>query len=247
MFAVLSGVWIASVLGSPHCVGMCGPFVALAVVRRGPEAAATGTDRRVLAYNLGRLIAYTAIGVLAGGLGMAIDAGGRLAGAQRAATTLAGITMICVGVLQLLAHVGWSRRRSRASQAVGRLAHAVGRRARAWPASSRAVGLGLATSLMPCGWLYVFAVAAAGTASPLSGAATMAVFWLGTLPALTLFGAVLGRLSQRARRVLPVVSAGLVLAVGVFTLVMRAPIELPLHDPSPAAPSSEAVPPCHAH
>ena len=69
MFAVLSGVWIASVLGSPHCVGMCGTFVALAVVRRGPEAAATGTDRRVLAYNLGRLIAYTAIGVLAGGLG----------------------------------------------------------------------------------------------------------------------------------------------------------------------------------
>ncbi len=250
MFAVLTGVWIASLLGSPHCVGMCGPFVALTVVRRGPATAQPrgGADRRVLAYNLGRLLAYTTIGMLAGGLGAAIDAGGRLAGAQRTATTLAGIAMICVGVLQLLAHLGWSERRSRASAAVGRLAHALGRRAESWPAPARAVGLGLATSLMPCGWLYVFAVAAAGTASPWLGAATMAAFWLGTLPALTLFGAVVARLSQRARRALPVVGAFVILGVGIFTLVMRAPIELPspAQTPSPSSvPGLDTTPPCH--
>lgn len=248
MFAVLAGVWIASLLGSPHCVAMCGPFVALTVVRRGPDATGRrGADRRVFAYNLGRLVAYTAIGTLAGGLGMALDAGGRIAGAQRAATTLAGVTMVLVGALQLLGHLGWSRRRSNAAQAVGRIARAIGRRAEHWPAPLPAVGLGLATSLMPCGWLYVFAVAAAGTASPLWGAATMAAFWLGTLPALTLFGAVLGRLSRRARAVLPVVSALLILGVGVFTLVLRAPIELPAVADDPTSPPAEATPPCHAH
>ena len=53
----------------------------------------------------------------------------------------------------------------------------------------RALCVGLLTAFLPCGWLYLFASYAAGTGSPFWGAAFMAAFWLGSVPALVLAGA----------------------------------------------------------
>jgi hypothetical protein len=90
------------------------------------------------------------------------------------------------------------------------------------PPLERAAILGLATTLLPCGWLYAFAVAAASTASPLRGALVMAALWAGNLPALLGFGVIAGAALGRVRRHLPVLSAALIFCVGLFTLTMRA-------------------------
>ena len=53
----------------------------------------------------------------------------------------------------------------------------------------RALSTGLLTAFLPCGWLYLFALKAAETGSPLRGALFMIAFWLGSVPALVLVGA----------------------------------------------------------
>jgi hypothetical protein len=85
----------------------------------------------------------------------------------------------------------------------------------------RALCIGLLTALLPCGWLYLFASYAAGTGSPLWGAAFMAAFWLGSVPSLLLAGIGAQALARLAGRRLPLVTALTIVALGVATLVLR--------------------------
>jgi uncharacterized protein len=250
MWEMAATVFVASLAGSVHCVGMCGPFVALTTIGRAKVRRPIGPTA---AYNLGRGIAYAGVGALAGTIGLGIDAGGHLAGMQRAAATLAGVTMIVIGAVWLLDLLGGSRSFARTRSTV---TEAIAARLRSGFASSRRLGpipraamLGVLTSLMPCGWLYAFALTAAGTGSPLGGAALMVAFWAGNVPILMAFGAGVHRLSPLVRRRLPIVMAGLVLAVGVFTVAFRSTIVV---EPSSATPTEASTPeipstpPCHA-
>ena len=104
-----------------------------------------------------------------------------------------------------------------------RLVHPAGRRG-----VIRAVGalvIGLLTTLLPCGWLYAFAITAAGTASPLWGGATMAAFWLGTLPVMVSLGTCVQKLTGVVGARLPVITATVVIVVGLWTLVGRAGLD----------------------
>ena len=85
----------------------------------------------------------------------------------------------------------------------------------------RALVIGLLTTLLPCGWLYAFAAVAGGTASPLLGGLTMAVFWLGTLPVLVSLGVGVQRLSGVLGQKLPHATAIALILVGLWTLVGR--------------------------
>ena len=77
------------------------------------------------------------------------------------------------------------------------------------------------TGLLPCGWLWAFVVSAAGTASPVAGALVMAVFWLGTVPAMTGVLALGGAVLDAMRRRMPVISAGILIVLGLATLAGR--------------------------
>ena len=89
----------------------------------------------------------------------------------------------------------------------------------------RALVIGLLTTLLPCGWLYAFAAVAGGTASPLLGGLTMAVFWLGTLPVLVSLGVGVQRLSGAMGRKLPHATAVALILVGLWTLIGRGGID----------------------
>ena len=100
MTALLVTVLAASLVGSLHCVGMCGPFVAF-------YSGADGSSgvRRLLShagYSGGRLVAYLLLGLAAGAIGAALDLAGALAGVQRVAAVVAGIVMVAWGVIALL-------------------------------------------------------------------------------------------------------------------------------------------------
>ena len=87
------------------------------------------------------------------------------------------------------------------------------------PPIVRALAIGLLTTLLPCGWLYVFVATAAGTGSGPGGALVMAVFWAGTVPVL----AGVGALAQRAAGPLPRPAArcsppALLVVLGVLTV-----------------------------
>lgn len=228
MIALIGAVFAASLLGSLHCAGMCGAFVAFAVgapsERRPPEWALHA------AYNGGRLATYVALGAVAGALGAAMDNAGAMLGLQRVAAAAAGAMMIGFGVATLLRTRGVRVPRLRLPAAFERLLGRGHRLASSKPPIVRAGLIGLLTTLLPCGWLYAFVITAAGTGDAALGALTMAVFWAGTLPALIAVGAGAKRAAGVFGRFAPELTALALVGVGLYTAVHR--ITLPEFSPS---------------
>jgi sulfite exporter TauE/SafE len=227
VIALAGSVLAASLLGSAHCAGMCGGFVCFFAADGDAGARRRARLGAHVAYHLGRLISYATLGLLAGALGAGVTDAAAQAGVARGATLLAGALMIAWGGARLLAALGVAlpgrpRRGpgSAAAASTGLVAGALRRVAGRRP-EERALVLGLATTLLPCGWLFAFVATAAGTGRPGAGALVMAVFWLGTLPALAAVGVAarlaLGPLARR----LPAITAAVVLVLGLLTLAGR--------------------------
>ncbi|UCF67694.1 MAG: sulfite exporter TauE/SafE family protein [Acidobacteriota bacterium] len=219
MIGLIAAVFVASLTGSLHCAGMCGPFVAFGV---GAPVDRWGRRLRLqLAYNGGRLASYTMLGGLAGGLGAALDLGGTVLGFQRAALIVAGLAMIGVGVITLLRALGVSIIMPGSPQWLRSSFRRCYGAVRELPAGTRALSIGLLSTLLPCGWMYAFAITAAGTGSPARGALTMAVFWLGTLPVLVSLGVGVQKLAGPLRRYVPLATALALVAVGLIAVIGR--------------------------
>ena len=220
MIPLLATVFAASLVGSLHCIGMCGPFVAFYSGSDGSAGA-----RRLLshaAYSGGRLATYVLIGLAAGAVGAALDVAGSLAGVQRIAAIVAGSTMILWGVLALLQLRGvrifrHASGNSRISGLLRRGFSLVGDK----PPVIRAAVVGLLSGLLPCGWLWAFVVTSAGTGNALRGAAVMTAFWAGTVPALLAVGLGAQLLSAPLRRHIPAVTAVLLVGLGLIAILGR--------------------------
>ena len=91
---------------------------------------------------------------------------------------------------------------------------------------SRSYLAGLFTTWLPCGWLYLFVLIAAGTGTVVSAIVVMFAFWIGTLPALT--GLVLGAgsLMKRSKTVMPAAASVLLIVTGLYTATGRASADL---------------------
>ena len=223
MSGLALAVLLSSLAGSLHCAGMCG---GLAAVAAGGEGTG-GRAAAIAAYNGGRLLAYVALGALAGAAGRALDLGGALVGVQRLATAAAGALVVGWGALALAQSLGARLPRHRRPGRAEALVAAALRRAGGGSRARRAATVGVLTGLLPCGWLWAFVVAAAGTGTWGGGAGLMAVFWLGTLPVMAGLGAGALALLGPLRRHAPAVSALALVAMGLFALVGRAPAPPP--------------------
>lgn len=248
--ASLASVAVASLLGSLHCVGMCGGLVSF--YAGGNTAGPAARWRMHAAYHLTRLMAYAALGASAGQLGAVLDLAGRRAGLAELGAVAAGVVILCWAVMLLFRRPGRSgllsirrgpsTRPGRWRQLEAYFAKLV-QRAEGRPPLWRASALGLSSALLPCGWLYAFVVLAAGTGSWSGGALLLAAFWSGSVPALLGLGLGVERLSQPLRAQLPRFSAALLLLVGLFTIASRWPLHAAHQD---VTESDSATPSCHA-
>lgn len=209
MTALWPVIFASSLLGSLHCVAMCGPLVGLHGGARSLWLA--------LVHALGRLTTYAALGALAGMVGRAVDVAGHAATVQHIASIAAGTIIAGWGVHAIAVARGWLA----APTAKGSMFQRGLVQLRTRRAAGRAWLVGVLTGLLPCGWLWAFVVSAAGTASPLTGAAVMVVFWAGTVPAMTGVLALGGPLIAQLRKRMPVISACVLIALGLGTLAMR--------------------------
>ena len=216
--APLAGaVLAASLLGSPHCAGMCGGFVCF---YSGSEAG----GRRViphLAYNGGRLASYLALGLIAGAIGARLDRMGATVGVGRAAAIVAGVAMILWGGAALLRALGVRLPLAGRFPALRAPFARALRAVHAQPPAVRALVVGLVTTLLPCGWLYAFVATAAGTGSAAGGVLVMAAFWAGTLPVMAGLGIAAQGLFGTLGRRLPVVTASALVVIGLLTVAGR--------------------------
>ncbi len=216
MLTLLVSILIASLLGSLHCAGMCGAFVVFAV---------GGEDSKwkaQTAYHLGRLLTYALLGALAGGLGSLVDVAAKQAQWQPVAAWLAGGLMLGMGLFMLARQ--WSKWRLPGWKPPAMLSQMLTRGHRlaaGLTPARRALAIGLLTTLLPCGWLWLFALRAAGTGSAAMGALVMAAFWLGTVPIRAALGLGGNKMLGLAGARVAVVGALVVIALGLWMVVQR--------------------------
>jgi hypothetical protein len=227
-------LWTAFILGfagSAHCAGMCGPL-ALALPRLEPTPWRHVAGR--IAYHLGRVFTYGALGLVFGLLGRSLA----LVGVQRwvsialGAALLAGVLAARVDIFRLpLLGAGtwvksamghWLRRRGTGALAV----------------------LGALNGLLPCGLVYVACFGAAATGEVLTAIAYMLVFGLGTVPmmlGLSLAGGALPvPLRLRLQRAIPYCLA----MVGLLLILRGLGLGIPYLSPNLAAAPAAATG-CH--
>ena len=219
-------LFLAGFAGSFHCIGMCGGFAcALGADPRGAGAGATSV--RHLLYNTGRLTTYCFLGALAGGLGQTICVflglrsdqatpflSASLDLGQRALAVMAGLLMIIMA-LSFFGLRGW--RRAASGFAGSTLVNSLRTLLRT-PGHTAPLAFGVINGFLPCPLVYAMVAQAVSTVDVLSGCLTMAVFGLGTFPAMLAMGG-LGRLLAPRWRQRGVRLAGsFILALGLVTL-----------------------------
>ena len=211
-FALTTGV----LGGFGHCIGMCGPLVASYALGTKPQESMFlgGALLPHLLYNTGRIVTYTALGALMGLAGSFVNLAGRIAGIQNAVAVLSGVFMIILG-LNIAGQFGSSAWIERHNTPVLKTVRGILK----LPSWSRFLLLGLVLGLLPCGLSYTIFIAAAGTGSPLQGMTMAALFGLGTVPALVLFGTIVSSLSARLRGGLYRAGGVLVIIMGMYFLV----------------------------
>ena len=200
----------ASLLGSAHCVAMCGPYVAMCTAQFVPKGATSAArcGLRIL-FNLGRIATYSVIGLVVGAFGQIAQAAASRFGVTGVVAIAAGGASLVFG----LSMVGWFRDPARvvAMAGLGRWLIAGRRRLIQAPPAAVPVLLGALQGWLPCALVYAAASRASLAGTPAMGALTMLVFGLGTLPAvvaMTLLPQTLLRRLQ-AQRLAGVLLAGL--------------------------------------
>jgi hypothetical protein len=203
--------FLTGVLGSGHCVGMCGALVSGFFIK----ASEGGAGRAAYAaYHGARIGMYTLVGALAALAGVALVSTGLLGKIQGVLQILAGVVVILLG----LEVMGVTRTPIAVGFAPARwLRRAFARAASSGTVAGAGIG-GVVNGLMPCALTLAMAVKATTAGGVAEGAALMLAFGLGTLPAMLLVSVLFARLGARVRGHLLKAAAVVVILMGVSTL-----------------------------
>lgn len=194
---LLGAAFLTGLLGSVHCVAMCGAFA----------ASCTRVPRGLAAWHAGRIGTYALLGALAGAAGRLLPGPPWLPAAVAAALLL-WFALALAGLVPepRLIPRGLTNAASHAAQTTS-------------PAAQAAFGV--ANGFLPCGLVYSALSIPVALADPARGALAMIAFGAGTLPALSLAALGLRRLVMTSlwrRRLFAV----LVLAAGAWAIWTRA-------------------------
>jgi len=219
-------MFLIGLLGSAHCVGMCGAFamtVGTVQVRVPGERMPLGPAlMHQLVYSAGRLFTYGFLGALAGLIG------GRLAktnlplvGGQQVLAIVAGVLMLYIG----LSTLGFLRFKWLVGGSGGGFCGAMLRQFIA----SRGIGpcllAGVFTGFLPCGLVYGALAKAAEQANPFAGWLGMVLFGVGTIPAMVAIGCGGTLLSLKLRARVLQLAACFVILLGGVTIYRGLPLE----------------------
>jgi sulfite exporter TauE/SafE/copper chaperone CopZ/plastocyanin domain-containing protein len=203
-------LFVIGLVTSVHCVAMCGGINLSQCIPKSGDAASDksrfSTFRPTFLYNLGRVISYTAVGFLVGALGSVVTFSNTLQGVLKLA---AGVFMVIMGI-NMLGIFPWLRRLNpRMPQIFARKID------KEKSKSSSPLIVGLLNGLMPCGPLQAMQIYALSTGSPFSGALSMFLFSLGTVPLMFGLGALSSALGKKFTSKVMTVGAVLVVVLGM--------------------------------
>lgn len=212
--------FILGIMGSFHCVGMCGP-IALSLPLYGNNFGQKAFGG--ILYNIGRTVTYAVMGAFFGFVGQSFE----MVGFQQWISVVMGSLMILSILIPSIfksLNVGtnfplsaWVRKHmSKLFQK---------------KSFSRLFFIGLLNGLLPCGLVYLAIAGAIGTANTLYGIFFMILFGLGTLPmllAVSLAGSLISvKVRNRINKVIPFV----VVLIGIIFILRGLSIGIPYLSP----------------
>lgn len=203
-------LWTALALGffgSFHCVGMCGP-IAMAIPRSRSNFGFLTAN--AIIYNTGRILTYASLGLLFGMLGVRIT----ISGFQGILSILLGASIV-LGVLGARFFKDYKLAPFQAistwvSKSYGKLIRKESRTA--------LLGMGILNGLLPCAFVYSGLAAAVLTTDAIHSAGYMALFGLGTFPAMYFMYLSPNMLSLDLRNSIKKAVPFLALGLGVFLI-----------------------------
>lgn len=164
--------FLTGLLGSFHCLGMCGPIAMIAPQGQSYSKFIGGR----LVYNIGRITTYAVIGLVLGTFGMGL----KLAGVQQYVSIAMGILLFVIALSKItgigvLGNNNWfSGYKLSVEKQFSKFI--------TQPGLGAQYTVGLLNGLLPCGLVYMALAGAATTTTTSQGALYMALFGLGTLP-----------------------------------------------------------------
>jgi len=229
---ILVSGFVLGLMGSFHCVGMCGP-IALSLPLRGNNLAQKLSGG--ILYNLGRTVTYGIMGAFFGLIGQ----GFQLVGFQRWVSIVMGAFMI---IAILMPFVFKNIKLGSVDFFTGKLRKAIQKLFQKRSLSGLFF-IGMLNGLLPCGLVYLAIAGAIGTANVYYGIAFMVLFGLGTLPML-LGVSILGNmmsiaLRNRINKLIPYV----VVLVGAIFILRGLSLGIPYLSP----PVEKLNPGIHMH
>ena len=224
--------FLLGLLGSLHCVGMCGPIALALPVKQTSWGTRLGSS---LLYNSGRILTYSFLGLLLGLLGMGLY----MWGIQRWVSIGMGTVMVVWVLIQLFSN------RSLNVPGSGGLMSGYKKVFGGLFTNRTYISvfiIGLFNSLLPCGLVYIALAGAVVCKSALSGALYMFLFGLGTIPALlavTTAGNFIGlNFRNQVKRVIPYI----ILLIGILFILRGLNLGIPYV--SPKMEEKKNVPAC---
>ncbi|MCF4101402.1 sulfite exporter TauE/SafE family protein [Gillisia sp. M10.2A] len=213
---------IFGLLGSFHCVGMCGPIAFLLPVDRKYPVKRM---MQVGSYHLGRLFTYSFIGLLFGFVGKGLN----LFGFQQQLSILIGVLMILV----IIFPASFFRKYNLSKPiyaAVAKIKSALGGALRKKTADAFFT-IGFLNGLLPCGLVYMAVFGALATGGAWQGSLYMMAFGIGTIPLMTsatyLGNFLTGKMKQRVLKVIPV----FVVIIGLLFILRGLGLGIPYLSP----------------
>lgn len=198
-----------------HCIGMCGGIVlAYSNIKIDPQSSKVSKTTAHLLYNLGRVLTYTLLGAMFGSLG----------GVALFSNYANGILLIFAGVVMMFAGLSLMGK----IKFLTLIEHSISS-SKFYKNSFQKILhsksnlsfflLGMLNGLLPCGFVYFFAITAASTASMFYGALVMFIFGISTIPAMFSLGFLSSLASAtNFRNMMMALSSVAILLYGAFTI-----------------------------
>ncbi len=214
---IIASAFLLGLLGSMHCVGMCGGIAGMLHAATASVPANRTPRRRwlmTLAYNGGRIGSYAAAGAIAALAGVTLLAMLGEESGRALAQVVSGLFMILLGLYL----TGWWNALApveRIGMQLWRRLSPLTRHLLPVDGYGRALAAGMIWGWLPCGLVYSALALVLASGRPLTGAAAMGAFGLGTLPAVSAVGLLGGEGGPMRRPLVRKVAGSLIMLFGV--------------------------------
>jgi uncharacterized protein len=234
MITELSAGFVIGLVGSVHCIGMCGPIaVALPVYQRSGWKLLFGR----LLYNGGRVVTYMMFGAMAGVIGQRFA----VAGFQQEVSIAVGSLMILTALAPGIMNRFWMK--VPFTQKLNVYLKKMFAAAFQKRTLASQLAIGVVNGLLPCGLVYMAMAGSAATGSTSGGVAFMAGFGAGTIPVMLGVSVAGSLLPAAVRRRLSRWAPAFILVLGMIIVLRGLNLGIPMVSPKIPVHTAAQVPP----